>query len=923
MFTVIDKVFGDRHSPQDKAHFLEVSHHNSAYFGQSDPTPKVVAAKVNALLRAHSTSNDALLLLDCFLDVLPHNIVKGDVVAWIRSVTRLISCKKADPGQHIAWNVLLKLLQRVAKYTELSKDVPDVVSGILQKILEDLSPEVREPREGALKCLHTCMKHFGVLLGSQQGVLEKLLCRHLVGWNSSAVQELVCQCLAYLPWCCRGGVHKQTEMWAAQMRRLVATVNVCLDSLFEDLHVARSNVSADAALTLENSTSFGPHSTVFLNWRRVQNSSHAISLMFSTGVSHTVPVPSEEIIRVVSRMLSVSPSMMYSQPTAHEKMIASIMPSLQGSALELLKQLILSCRQTLARETESITEMVLQVILRSASQSCIDIRRLRKMAYSALGLWLQVSKSGSSLEGRVDKLISVLLKDIQIVTGSIELSRKGSNTVPSSPFITEDGNHVDILEDLCEQALHVLRQIVCTHGTRLKSDLLQEVQRNVVVLLLKIQQRRYNLPQPYGSPRCRSALYATLLSLMVNFNTSIPPPLHCCIRIFSAGLHDTSFEVAELCTHALACGTLIAHPLTSSLSRHALSGKALRCIRTTRDVASQTAADLADTTCAATQTTAPTFTAQEAKHHRPRHAKRHPYSTFRDEVYSDGEECEEEEEEYDEDELYHEEVEEEQHHNGLRTHNGGVAIAERSMYFKERLPLKRSMNRSPVREEYSSKRLHSEDVDEEESLDDESLGSMDEEEEVESESGAEDVSTAADVSAEMEFIDLDNEAEEAADEAAALSSELGSTQEAAVAAEPGESNAQLETEPVPEPELVTNTVEASLEDLGETAPKQETGEGVPSDMSDELCTKADEVQEVKAELEGTENHVDSTSAAKCAEEKGEEVIEEGKGDEGEAADANVEKVPVSDPQKSSQVKDGCGPDVAEMLLDFVDCSPDD
>lgn len=941
MFTVIDKLFEERESPQDRVNFLEVSHLNSAYFGQADATPRVVASKVKALLQSPKTSCDGLLLLNCFLDVLPRGLLQSDIIPWIRTAVRLLPGKKYDRGQKVAWAVVDKLLRHLVAYPELSREASDVVPTVLQKVFEQLPAETREPQEGALKCLHTCMKHYSRLLGSVQDALEKFLCQLLVSWNSASIQDLVCQCLALLPWCGRTGNQgsQQKDAWSRQMVRLLATVNLCLDSLFEDVHIEKSNISREEAVPLEAPGISSGQAAVFLSWRRVLSSSRVISFMLSTDLPRTVSVPSEDILRLLFRMLSVNTSVMYSGSTAHERIIASIMPSIQSAALELMNQLILSCRQALARDAEHISEMILQVILRSTAESSIDLRRLRQMAYKVLGLWLQVSKSGASLERVMDKLISQLLCDIQIVTDSIELSKKGGVSVPHNDALKpKDGECSEIKEALCEHALEALRRLIYVHGTLLKPDLLQEVQHSTVMLLLKVQQQWSSPPVPYGPVSCRKALYATLLSLMVNYNSSFPPPLHCCLRIFSAGIQDCSVEVVELCTHALACGSLIAQPQVASLPRQAASGHAMHCTSMSRDETTQTVGNVSSRSDSSTQTLLAPWTPFQKTHHRQRGSKMDRYSEYQDDTNSG---CEDYEDGYDDD-FYHEEeleldgVERRNGSCSVRSRNGTISeTAMRSVHLKQAGTAKHGVKRPFERDENGAKRLHTDDADEE-SLEDESFGeSIEEEEEGESDCEVEGMEGGmamemGEAGTETELIDLDNDCNDEVEEDEGENVTKGGQTEDCEVAPLAEGEAEESCRTVlKEKKSIPPSLQNSAEGLMADRPKEPASEP----QKDEVCTsntkeedpEAVDAEAVVEEIADATNHVEDADTVIEKKSAGEEAKSKGDGGgEMESEVASLGKVKeAADGGLPTETKDSSVPDVAEMLLDFVDCSPDE
>uniref|UniRef100_A0A224YYD6 Proline-glutamic acid-and leucine-rich protein 1 n=1 Tax=Rhipicephalus zambeziensis TaxID=60191 RepID=A0A224YYD6_9ACAR len=598
MFTVLERSFDSKQSPKSKLNFLEASQANSDYFGQADFTPKVVATKVKSLLQSQKTSYDALLLLDCYLSTFPVGIVQADALFWTRSIIHLLAGKRPRGAQRAGWRLLCRLLPLLSE--QLNRDAAGLMPVLLERLLAHLSsPTEREPDEGALRCLLVCMKEYGRLMSSVQDALEKTLLRLLVTWNSQLVQELVCECVALLP-CCRragGGGNKgvaASEAWSQQLGRLMATVHTALDSLFQDLHIDKGRPQADKAVPLEvPSSPEESHQASLLCWRRTMSLMRTINLMLVGSSMHQpVLVPFEDVLELVYRVLGAHLPVKSSGATAQANLVAAILPSIQHEAVQLLSQLICSCRQLLMPEAVNIVGLIEEVCLRTTQDLSNDTRRLRQACYAALSLWLQTIRSRLGLSSLIEKLVPHLLQDIEPVgatTVQLASSRNGGTTPHKDRNKVDDSFNLESCAQLCENALKALQSLVSAPGAIMKPETVQEIQCSVVTLLLRLQQPGNPLPQPYRSPRCRRSLYALLLSLAASRNG--PPPLHCCARLFNVGLKDTCYEVVELCSQALSCLSL--HPQGSGPTG---AWPPLRCHRA--------AWVLADGAC---QTTSPTL----------------------------------------------------------------------------------------------------------------------------------------------------------------------------------------------------------------------------------------------------------------------------------------------------------------------------
>ncbi|CAN7997408.1 unnamed protein product [Ixodes hexagonus] len=547
MFTLLERSFDSKQSPKSKLNFLEVSDACSDYFGQADITPKFVAAKAKTLLQSHKTSYDGLLLLDCYLGSFPTHVVETDGVFWARSVVHLLSQGKRH-GQRAAWRVLERLLRLLADQPDQAKEAANLIPALMEKICVEVSAQDREPEEGALRCLLICMKDYGRLLGSIQAALEKFLLRLLVGWNSQTIQELVCECVSLLPSCGRGGP-KGAEAWLKQMQRLLVTAHVSLDKLFEDLHQVKSRGSLMNILPLEMPLGGeDSHQGTLLCWRRIVSIIRTVSLMLGSNFHHAVSVPTEDILHLLQRVLETRMPVMAAGATAQANLVAAILPSVQHEAVQLLCQLMRSCRQVLIRDVGTITELIEDVVLRAKQDSSCDMRRLRQAGYGALCLWLQTTTSGRGLRGSLNKLLPVMLQDAEPVsTAVVELSSRNSKHQGSRKghAKVQEGLQPEVRAQLCEQALKALSSLISAYGTVMDPDALQEVQHSVVHLLLRLQQQGSadSLSQPYRFSSCRQALYALLLTLLIHPHPGCPPALHCTVRLFSAGQRDPCSQV--------------------------------------------------------------------------------------------------------------------------------------------------------------------------------------------------------------------------------------------------------------------------------------------------------------------------------------------------------------------------------------------
>ncbi|XP_040356396.2 proline-, glutamic acid- and leucine-rich protein 1 isoform X1 [Ixodes scapularis] len=614
MFTLLERSFDSKQSPKSKLNFLEASYACSDYFGQADITPKFVAAKVKTLLQSHKTSYDGLLLLDCYLSSFPTHVAETDGVFWTRSVIHLLAQGKRHGQRAAAWRVLERLLRLLADQPDQAKEAANLIPALMEKICVEVSAQDREPEEGALRCLLICMKDYGRLLGSIQDALEKFLLRLLVSWNSQTIQELVCECVSLLPACRRGGP-KAAEAWLKQVQRLLVTAHVSLDKLFEDLHQVKSRGSLMNTLPLEMPLgSEDSHQGTLLCWRRIVGIIRTICFMLGGNFHQTVSVPTEDILHLLQRVLETRMPVMGTGATAQANLVAAILPSIQYEAVQLLCQLMRSCRQVLLRDAGIITELIEDVILRTRQDSSCDMRKLRQAGYGALCLWLQTMRTGVGLRGSLGKLLPVMLQDAESVgAATVELSSRNIKHQESRKghVKVQESLQPEVRAQLCEQALKALSALISTYGTVMEPDALREVQSSVIHLLLRIQQQLQQgsldaLCQPYHSPSCRQALYALLLTLLVHPHPGCPPTLSCTVRLFSAGQRDSCIQVAELCRQGLACCSLAMHPRGSAFRQEAAPAEPLRCNRAPwrlRDAACQTAVKTAAP--AGTQTTPP------------------------------------------------------------------------------------------------------------------------------------------------------------------------------------------------------------------------------------------------------------------------------------------------------------------------------
>jgi len=192
--------------------------------------------------------------------------------------------------------------------------------------------------------------------------------------------------------------------------------------------------------------------------------------------------------------------------------------------------------------------------------------------------WLSIAGSGSDLSHLGDSLTRQMMRDVFNEEKSMELSKDTSNAKQTSgkakkrkleePLLQAQkdlGCIVD--EETCFMALKALKSITYSALEDLRTTTVRELCIKIISILLKLQKNFANPIEvpPYGSVKCRTAIYKLLLAVVVTTCGSSHNILSRCIHIFSRGQMDNNSKVVQVCCQGLVTCRSIIEPIRRSL----------------------------------------------------------------------------------------------------------------------------------------------------------------------------------------------------------------------------------------------------------------------------------------------------------------------------------------------------------------------
>ncbi|EFX80838.1 hypothetical protein DAPPUDRAFT_303887 [Daphnia pulex] len=559
---------------------------------------------INAKLNNPDSRTEGALLLDVVITQCGTDTFTSNCVLWTQQVMRLLhGPSKVNVGP-TACKVLGKLLAFSSQFPELSRQLSTTVISQLVALL--CEPEFLQKASitvHVLECLKTCMKYYGNPCGTVKGTIERSLLS-LIDWDEMATDPSLratwAACMAQLPSVggsgSQGAQHRSN--WIEFCVQLVDSIHGTINGMFRNIEELKTQEASSNPLKLPALQHKNPMVLLHDQQRRFINLCAALVLLLTEPFPVAKNVPIDRLLAMISRLLALNSKSLSKTARANfeQLTLASIIPDLQSSVLDVLKSLVAVCRSQLLTRATTVMNLFVQVLQWTFTP--LDRRRvgverpygkLRSQVYRNLCLWVAASRSACGLGKCVDVLFSQLLSDILVHRDTVQLltvnppsngktTKKGKKKM-DTPGVILQKDDLKANADVCQMALQCLSTILLCCGPRIKPTIHKEVQEIVLSILVEIMNgAELNTILPYNDPRCRAGLYQLLEKLVLCPSPQWPAPLNYASAVLNNGLNDPNLEVSTRCIEALASIQSIVRPRGPTLN-FAMEMKQLRSIQ--------------------------------------------------------------------------------------------------------------------------------------------------------------------------------------------------------------------------------------------------------------------------------------------------------------------------------------------------------
>nr|CAH0109261.1 unnamed protein product [Daphnia galeata] len=560
---------------------------------------------INSKLNNPDSRIEGALLLDVVITQCGTDTFTSNCVLWTQQVLRLLQGPSKISVGRTACKVLGKLLAFSSKFPELSRQLSTtVISQLVALLCEQEFLQKASITVHVLECLKSCMKYYGNPCGTVKGTIERHLLS-LIDWDVMATDPSLrstwAACMAQLPSVgssgSQGAQHRSN--WIEFCLQLVDSIHCTINGMFRNIEELKTQEASSNPLKLPELKHKNPMVLLHDQQRRFINLCSALVFLLNEPFPTIKNVPIDRLLAMISRLLALNSKSLSKTARANfeQLTLASIIPDLQSSVLDVLKSLVAVCRSQLLTRATTVMNLFVQVLQWTFTP--LDRRRvgaerpygkLRSQVYRILCLWVAASRSACGMGKCVDILFSQLLSDILVHRDTVQLltvnplsngkttTKKGKKKM-DTPGVILQKDDLKANADVCQMALQCLSTIFLCCGPRIKPTIHKEVQEIVLSILIEIMNgAELNSLLPYNDPRCRTGLYQVLEKLVLCPSPQWPAPLNYASAVLNSGLNDPNLEVSTRCIEVLASIQSILRPRGPTLN-FAMEMKQLRSVQ--------------------------------------------------------------------------------------------------------------------------------------------------------------------------------------------------------------------------------------------------------------------------------------------------------------------------------------------------------
>ncbi|KAK9809218.1 hypothetical protein WJX72_011546 [[Myrmecia] bisecta] len=509
---------------------------------------------------------------------------------------RLLALVKGQPSASLLqslWTALATLFGKVGQLLAVA-GVRREGSGMVAKLLPTLLPLLEHPGGGAADvamahALHAALIALPSACRAHLKPLEQYASQAvLADTGSTELQRVAAACLAALP-----GVTGDAASWSAMVQRLLVTLHDTLDTAFMGMDDAGLRGAARAALDPGAISLAGPASAAALlgasqhttaaALKRLAGLLDCLERLMTQGYPVAVPLPSNGILLLLTRILSMDDSTGRQPPSASAYLeLCGQLPELHATALELLITLLRAGRGALTPLFASMCRLMGDLMRRIAAGGTASFTTIawtvRQGVYKTAAELERQAHAGAGSRLAAEALAAAVLElygpqQTRSTGGGEPGPRKrqkkakareeGLDGLATGQMVASAGAAVQVpsfigwqRELAVQQAsLGLLEVILKVTGSSLPGPQRVQLDSVVVHVANTAVQKLGQEPESGGREgpvaELQLAAYRALLASVVAPSAHRPPFLPQALALFRQGLHASSPALAQLCRQAL------------------------------------------------------------------------------------------------------------------------------------------------------------------------------------------------------------------------------------------------------------------------------------------------------------------------------------------------------------------------------------
>uniref|UniRef100_A0A0B6Y744 Pre-rRNA-processing protein RIX1 N-terminal domain-containing protein n=1 Tax=Arion vulgaris TaxID=1028688 RepID=A0A0B6Y744_9EUPU len=379
-----------------------------------------------------------------------------------------------------------------------------------------------------------------------------------------------------------GGKNKKTEEWTNKCNLLLKSMEEVLSVLYDGLETDQddnlTSVEKEQISTLQGHETIPEVANIF-----TQHCQKLVG-MISEPTSGPVLLPLGSVLSIVTRCLRVSYADVRSLPSMSET--AGVLPTLHRAALEILSQLIMSCKTNLLPRSRPIIDLCLQAMSSARHMNMYERSNTLAGAYQALRLIVLMFGWSRYLTHQCKTIIQELISDIKWQSSAKQTSatntdpfkqekvkeqkkrgkgKKKKNKAESYSGLTKtnaagENSIKEYATSNLESTFQALElsQLVLERAEFLS---VENLMRCILDTAQTVQHEAPPVRSPYANTDCRKLLYSTVFAcstVKLNHGCSRKDSIthfqmtNLALSLLSDGLQkDRCYEVQHMCKESL------------------------------------------------------------------------------------------------------------------------------------------------------------------------------------------------------------------------------------------------------------------------------------------------------------------------------------------------------------------------------------